>query len=56
MTKYFWYFSRGTPRADVVFSSKDLDLYGYVKEPSYEFIELYSLRFHGYGTLEEVAW
>ena len=50
---YYWYYSRNMPKADVVFSKKNLRLYGYADEPEYEFIEKYDLRFLDIGTLDE---
>ena len=55
MIKYFWYFSKHTPKADVVFSGKNPILYGYTDEPRYEFIEQYDLRFFDYDTLGNVV-
>ena len=55
MTKYFWYLSKHTPKADVVFSGKNPILYGYMDEPGYEFIEEYDLRFFDYDTLGKVV-
>lgn len=55
MTKHFWYFSKHMPKADVVFSKKNISLYGYIEEPDYEFIEKYDLRFFDYDTLTKVV-
>ena len=50
---YYWYYSRNIPKADVVFSKKNLRLYGYENEPEYKFIEKYDLRFIDIATLDE---
>ena len=50
---YYWYYSRNMPKADMVFSKKNLRLYGYADEPEYKFIEKYDLRFVDVGTLDE---
>ena len=50
---YYWYYSRNIPKADVVFSKRNIRLYGYADEPEYKFIEKYDLRFLDIGTLNE---
>ena len=50
---YNWYYSRNIPKADVVFSKKNMRLYGYADEPEYKSIEKYDLRFIDIATLDE---
>lgn len=50
---YYWYLSKNMPKADVVFSKRNIRLYGYANEPEYKFIEKYDLRFIDIATLDE---
>ena len=49
--KLYWYTSKGKPPADKVAGG----LCGYIKEPSYEFIEKYDLRFVAHETWDKVT-
>lgn len=55
MTEYYWYYCKNKAQADVVFSKKNLNLYGYLKEPEYEVIEHYDLRYMEFGSLTEMV-
>ena len=55
MTEYYWYYCKNKAQADVVFTRGNLSFYGYIKEPDYEVIERYDLRYFEFGSLAAVA-